>query len=117
MANSLEVRSPFVDHRLIEYMLSHEIKIDLSNPKQELKNLLRNDFDQNFLNRKKMGFVYDIENWIFSNKSIITKAIDDCSFFENLNNKKIKLLFKFPSRINAIRIWKFYLFALYMEGK
>tara|TARA_Y100001970_G_scaffold293230_1_gene438667 strand:+ start:3252 stop:5045 length:1794 start_codon:yes stop_codon:yes gene_type:complete len=117
MANSLEVRSPFVDHRLIEYMLSHEIKINLSNPKQELKNLLRNDFDHNFLNRKKMGFVYDIENWIFSNKSIITKAIDDCSFFENLNNKKIKLLFKFPSRINAIRIWKFYLFALFMEGK
>ena len=24
MANSLEVRSPFVDHKLIEYILSHD---------------------------------------------------------------------------------------------
>ena len=54
MANSLEVRSPFVDHRLLEYMLSVDEQSYISkSQKQILKNILSNDFDSSFLNRKK----------------------------------------------------------------
>ena len=54
MANSLEVRSPFVDHRLIEYMFSTNEKdyINLGQ-KRILKDLLNDDFEDEFLNRKK----------------------------------------------------------------
>ena len=42
MGNSLEVRSPFVDHRIIEYMLGHKISdTDLFVNKQYLKNYIK----------------------------------------------------------------------------
>ena len=54
MANSLEVRSPFVDHRLIEYILSRKIdKENIQNPKYLLKKYLEKDFGKEFVNRKK----------------------------------------------------------------
>ena len=42
MANSLEVRSPFVDHKLVEYVLSVDSKTFANNPsKTILKNICR----------------------------------------------------------------------------
>ena len=56
MANSLEIRSPFVDHRLVEYILSVSSEsYNYKNPKAQLKEYLSNDFKLNFLNRKR-GF-------------------------------------------------------------
>ena len=50
MANSLEVRSPFLDHKLVEYILSHKTPyLDSNNSKALLKNYLLNDFDNSFL--------------------------------------------------------------------
>ena len=65
MANSLEVRSPFVDHKLIEFIMSNNNSyLNPKNSKEVLKNYLSNDFSQEFLLRKnkdlfsmlKMGF-------------------------------------------------------------
>ena len=55
MANSLEIRSPFVDHKLIEYILSVESRgyTATRNKKKPLKKFLSDDFDDNFLSRKK----------------------------------------------------------------
>ena len=57
MANSLEVRSPFVDHELIEYVLRS--KIDENSPiynKSILKKYLSYDFDQDFFDKGQNGF-------------------------------------------------------------
>ena len=54
MANSLEVRSPFVDHRLIEYIINSDYEVNnKESQKLPLKEILSNDFDNSFLNRKK----------------------------------------------------------------
>ena len=55
MCHSLEVRSPFLDHRLVEAALSiPQVK---HGRKQILKNMLkRQGFGDRFLNRPKMGF-------------------------------------------------------------
>ena len=46
MANSLEIRSPFVDHRLVEYILKTENSYyDKKYPKSVLKVILKKDFD------------------------------------------------------------------------
>ncbi len=113
MANSLEIRSPFVDHKLIEYIFSTNMSFhNIDNPKQLLKNKLNKDFDKEFLNRKKMGFVFDLENWIYSNKEDILSIIRKLEFID-LNN--VKRLFLFKSRINSLRIFKLLIISEFIE--
>ena len=75
MANSLEVRSPLVDHRLIEYMFSTSEDVYFKKePKALFKQYLQTDFDEEFLERKKMGFVFNIENYIKNNIDTIQRV-------------------------------------------
>mgnify|MGYP001220387056 FL=1 len=106
MANSVEIRSPFLDHKLVEYVISSNLSFfEKSNPKKILKNYLKEDFDDEFLERKKMGFVFDLESWIFGNKDMILSEIDTINY---LQIQKVKKLFKYKSRINSIRILKLF---------
>ena len=116
MANSVEVRSPFVDHRLIEYVIQHDSNyIQKGKPKELLKNILRNDFDDKFLDRKKMGFVFDLEDWVFNNLDFINEKINDGIIVSNLNPKIIDHLTFFKSRMNANRIWKLFFIEEYLN--
>ena len=116
MFNSLEVRSPFVDHRLIEYIISRSSDyIDPSNPKKILKDVISNDFDDQFLNRKKMGFVFDIKEWVYSNIDYLEEIFKTSDLNNYLNLKNIWKLKIFKSRINATRIWKIYFLDRYLN--
>lgn len=112
MANSLEVRSPFVDHRLINYIMSHDRNyFDKNNQKSLLKGYLSEDFNDKFINRKKMGFVFNIENFIFNNlDNIKIYMIENNQILEN-NMNTLNKLSKYKSRINAIRILKLIIFT------
>ena len=113
MAKSLEVRSPFLDHKLIEYVLSTDFSFfDTNNSKSILKEYLREDFEDDFLNRDKMGFVFDLESWIFSNKDILVSKIYESQIFKESNFEK---LFKRKTRINAIRILKILTLSIFIE--
>jgi asparagine synthase (glutamine-hydrolysing) len=116
MANSLEIRSPFVDHNLIEYILSRK-EIDLLKYKNKkiLKDELTADFGPQFTGRKKMGFVFNLENWIYSNSEEVLSTISDSSLSKLIDVSQITLLFRFKSRINAQRIWKLYFLSIYLE--
>jgi len=113
MANSLEVRSPFVDHRLIEYMFSHNrnSKKDFKQ-KEYLKNYLSSDFNYDFVNRKKMGFVFNVEKFIYGNKKLIFSSLEESDY---INNKTLKKLYSIKTRINANRIWKLFVLEYYLN--
>jgi len=116
MANSLEVRSPFVDHRLIEYILGASYSyLEVNNPKALLKNYIKEDFDSKFLNRKKMGFVFNLEGWIFKNISHIDEVLTQGGYVYSMNKNIVKKLSINKSRINAQRIWKLYILEKYLE--
>jgi len=118
MANSLEVRSPFVDHRLIEYMINSDFEVNnKESQKLPLKKILSNDFNNSFLNRKKMGFVFDLENWVYSNSDYINDYFrNESNFINNLNNNILKTLSINKSRINAQRIWRIYFLEYYFNS-
>ena len=115
MANSLEVRSPFLDHYLIQYIISHSTSyLNLNQPKIILKDLLRPDFSENFINREKQGFVFNLESWVYKNLEVINETFENGmivgSYFEN----PIKKLSIYKSRINALRIWKLFTLENYL---
>ena len=115
MKNSLEVRSPYVDHRLIEYMLSTNISdyIGLSR-KKFLKEILIKDFDKSFVNRKKMGFVFDVENWIYNNPEV-ERTVNNGEIAKKKTNV-YKKLSRVKTIFNAQRLWKIYTLEKYLKS-
>ena len=116
MANSLEIRSPFVDHKLIEYIMSTKNSyIDTSNSKMILKDYLRQDFEKEFLQRKKQGFVFDVEKWVYDNINFVKEVISNGEIIKNLNQNAISLLQINKSRINGQRIWRLFVLENYIS--
>jgi asparagine synthase (glutamine-hydrolysing) len=116
MANSLEVRSPFVDHLLIEYVMGHNLDYDPKNSKKILKDYLSEDFNSDFINRKKQGFIFDLEEFVYSNIKYIESLINNGDLQNYFKLNKIKYLKLRKSRINANRLWKLYVITLYLDN-
>jgi asparagine synthase (glutamine-hydrolysing) len=66
MAHSLEVRPPFLDHRIVEFAatLPASAKIQGSRQKVILKHLMRKRLPLKILQRKKMGFDIPAHEWL-----------------------------------------------------
>ena len=117
MANSLEVRSPFLDHRLIEYIFTSDNSYyENSNPKKILKNYLSEDFDNEFLDRKKQGFVFNLEGWVYNNLDTIEDTLKDGKYIQSFNKNILKILSINKSRINGQRIWKLFFLERYLRN-
>lgn len=66
MAHSLEIRSPFLDYRLVEYVASlpGEYKINNGKTKWILKEVAREFLDDDVIDRPKEGFVQPTYEWL-----------------------------------------------------
>jgi asparagine synthase (glutamine-hydrolysing) len=66
MAHSLEVRPPFLDHRIVEFAssLPASLKIRGSRQKVLLKELMRGKLPASVLRRKKIGFDIPAHDWL-----------------------------------------------------
>jgi asparagine synthase (glutamine-hydrolysing) len=66
MAHSLEVRPPFLDHRIVEFAatLPASLKIRGSRQKVLLKELMRDKLPPSVLRRKKVGFDIPAHEWL-----------------------------------------------------
>lgn len=66
MAHSLEVRPPFLDHRIVEFSASlpTSLKIRGSRQKVLLKELMKDKLPAAILNRKKIGFDIPAHDWL-----------------------------------------------------
>jgi asparagine synthetase B (glutamine-hydrolysing) len=66
MASSLEVRSPFLDHRIVEYMatvpLAH--KVTLRQRKILLRRIARRYLPDRIIDRPKQGFSIPLASWL-----------------------------------------------------
>lgn len=65
MAVSLELRVPFLDHRLIEYVLNLPAKLKSGKPpKRLLIESFKEDLPKEVWNRPKQGFTLPMDHWI-----------------------------------------------------
>ncbi|MBI5817166.1 MAG: asparagine synthase (glutamine-hydrolyzing) [Candidatus Yonathbacteria bacterium] len=66
MMNSLEVRSPFLDHHLAEfvYRLPDDYKTNTVMFKRILKDILSETMPQEFVRRRKQGFGAPVKKWL-----------------------------------------------------
>ncbi|MCH9695849.1 MAG: asparagine synthase (glutamine-hydrolyzing) [Gammaproteobacteria bacterium] len=66
MAASLEVRVPYLDHDLVEFMagVAGRFKLRGLRKKSFLKESFKNDLPDEILNRKKMGFSLPVARWL-----------------------------------------------------
>ena len=65
MLNSLEIRSPFLNPKILELMLTiPEKKSYLLKNKTILKKLALKKFNYNFFSTKKVGFTYPMQEWL-----------------------------------------------------
>jgi len=66
MAHSLEARSPFLDHELVEFAaaLPSQLKLNRHGSKALLKSALRGLLPDDILDRPKMGFGIPLGEWL-----------------------------------------------------
>jgi asparagine synthase (glutamine-hydrolysing) len=66
MAHSVEVRPPFLDHRIVEFAASlpSHLKMNGSRQKVVLKDLMKDKLPAQILKRKKMGFDIPAHEWL-----------------------------------------------------
>jgi asparagine synthase (glutamine-hydrolysing) len=112
MALGLEVREPFFDHQLIEYVLSlpDEFKLGAS-PKQLLSDAMEPLLLKRTINRSKKGFVLPWKVWMKNElKSFCATQIKECAE-RNFINKEYLInswnqFLKGDKRVSWISMWQ-----------
>ena len=120
MANSLEVRVPFLDRPLIDYAsaLPVEFKTDKYRTKKIFRDIANEVLEDKVSSKKKLGFPVPIREWMKEEetyKQIKALFNKDDKFF---NTKRIiKLLddHKKGKADNSRKIWTVYIFLLWYE--
>lgn len=86
MAHSLEVRPPFLDHRIVEFAarLPEHLKIHGSQLKYVLRELMKDKLPAAVLNRRKEGFDIPSHHWLRTTlKPLLLETINERSVRES----------------------------------
>ena len=90
MQSSIEARVPFLDHKLIEFVLSipESIIFDKNNTKPVLKKVASKHIPKEIFNRKKQGFRAPVGEWIKKDEKYFYDAIMEFNSITGLFDKK-----------------------------
>ena len=96
MANALEVRVPFLDHTLVEYVLGvPDTYKSTTSPKKLLVDALGDLLPAEIVNRSKMGFTFPWKSWMKNElKSFCEQKIQSLSKRKLFNEQGVMKLWK-----------------------
>ncbi len=112
MASGLEARVPFLDHQLIEFVLSLPENIRMLNGqlKPLLKLVAQKTLPLNCVNRKKVGFSAPIDEWFLKNKLQDQKILPAKKTLLTTMESCIK-----PGAENAVKKWVLHSLSHYFQ--
>jgi len=119
MANSIEVRTPFLDYRLVDYLFS--IKTDLKvgdTNKYLLKKIAQKYIPQKIINRPKKGFNSPYNEWIFSTyDDDLLKLVLKVNSHTNLFNDDYVIMIYNLAKSNKFKqhFWALYIFSYWFN--
>lgn len=111
MAHSLELRVPFVDHKLYEAVLPYlDEAYDKNFPKKMLVEAV-GDLPDEIVHRPKMGFTFPFEDWIMNGqlKDLISLSIKNLSSELNLSSFSFNL-----DKLHWSRLWVLFILSKYV---
>jgi len=125
MSTSLEVRAPFLSHKVIQYANSLETKIKIGRKtKLPLRNLLKKYLPENLINRPKMGFSIplgqllrkDLRFW--ANQLLSYDSLSKHNFFDNHQIKELWNDHLKDKQDNSRELWNILIFQdWFMENE
>ena len=123
MANSLEVRCPFLDNHLVDFSakIDNKYKFGFTEGKIILKELASNYLPKSIVWRKKMGFTPPLDHWIREEKwkHIIKSIISKSSFINSvIHSSLVERIFEehINSDINnSKKIWTLLCLAIWHD--
>ena len=119
MHNSLEVRTPFLDYRLVDYAFSIDSNIKVGNTnKYLLKKIASKYIPDAIINRTKKGFNSPFNEWIHEEYGdlileLILKVNKETNLFNDDYLKQIYTLSK--SRKFKQHLWSLFIFSRWFE--
>lgn len=96
MAHALEIRVPFIDHRLVEYMLKQSDNVKFPNsPKELLVDACSDVIPREIVDRKKMGFTFPWAIWMKNElKPFAEEGLDALCKLEFVDEGQVKVYWK-----------------------
>jgi len=118
MANSLEAREPFLDHKLIEYAfrLPDHLKYNNGVTKYILRKILSKYLPKDIVNLPKKGFSIPIKYWLRNElKREVLEVVSQKNFIDDIMDKEkiIDRFYKKGDRTNEI--WNIYIYNLWWD--
>lgn len=119
MVHSVEVRPPFLDHRLIEFAatLPGSMKISKGRVKHILKEAVRNLLPPSILDRPKEGFIMPVNAWLIDQLGPYVKSLlapEKLSRHGLFRQPYVDELLADP-KANGNRIWNLAMFQLWWD--
>ena len=123
MAHSLEARSPFLDHELMEFVakLPSSYKRNLYNCKILLKSAFKELLPAKILNRKKQGFGVPINAWIKNElkemifDELLSPGSHNLKYFNKIVIEKILNDHIEDKRDHSHQIWSLLIFEIWCK--
>lgn len=123
MANSLEVRNPLLDHKLVEFCfsLSSKHKVSLFSTKKLLKEIALDYLPEDIVNRKKTGFGIPLARWLRKDlKKLVSdtlskQKIEQQGIFNYASIKKMVKEHRNRTADHSIKIWSLVIFQLWLD--
>jgi len=123
MAHSVEIRSPFLDYRLVEFVatIPGQMKIRNGVVKDILKRAVRHLLPDGIVQRPKEGFVLPIFDWMveklrdYSFDILSDKRLNGHHFFNTGFVNEILTDYYAGKKTNAAKVWNLMMFQVWWE--